>query len=252
MTEQRRYREVLDKMLQSIDSGEFPEGGRLPPERELAEQFAASRPTVREAIVALEVLNRVQVKPGSGVYVRSDCGGGNGIYPGVSAFELTEARAMIEGEAAALAAKMITQQEIDELERTMVDMATESADGALLSEQADKRFHEIIAHATGNAMLASIIDTLWHVRDNNPEVHQAYQAICETDLEARVNEHTGILDALRKRDSAAARAEMHTHFSRILDRLISVQEERQMQEVNLRTREYRQRFSLDHLMATQP
>ena len=251
MSEQRRYREVLDKMLQSIDSGEFPEGGRLPPERELAEQFAASRPTVREAIVALEVLNRVQVKPGSGVYVRSRSGG-NGIYPGVSAFELTEARAMIEGEAAALAAKMITPQAINELERTLVDMATESAEGTLLSEQADRRFHEIIAHATGNAMLASIIDTLWHVRDNNPEVHQAYQAICETDLQARVNEHTGILDALRQGDSAAARTEMHKHFTRILDRLISVQEKQQMQEINLRTREYRQRFSLDHLVAAQP
>ena len=250
MNDKRRYRKVLDKMLQSIDSGEFPEGGRLPPERELAERFTASRPTVREAIVALEVLDRVQVKPGSGVYVRTGCG--KGTYPGISAFELTEARAMIEGEAAALAAKMITPEELHDLETTLKDMATESADGTLVSEQADKRFHQIIAHATGNAMLASIVDTLWHVRDNNPEVHQAYQAICETDPQARVDEHKGILKALRKRDSAAARTEMHRHFSRILDRLISVQEEMQMQEINMKTREYRQRFSLDHLLVNQP
>ena len=62
----RLYIGVLNKMLNLIDSGEFPVGGRLPPERELAERFNVSRPTIREAIIALEVLDRVQVKTGSG------------------------------------------------------------------------------------------------------------------------------------------------------------------------------------------
>ena len=65
----RLYTSVLEKMLDLIDSGEFPVGGRLPPERELAERFNVSRPTIREAIIALEVLGRVQVKTGSGIYV---------------------------------------------------------------------------------------------------------------------------------------------------------------------------------------
>ena len=65
----RLYRGVLKKMLQLIESGEFPVGGRLPPERELSERFSVSRPTIREAIVALESLDRVRVKTGSGVYV---------------------------------------------------------------------------------------------------------------------------------------------------------------------------------------
>ena len=73
----RLYRDVVDKMLSMIDSGKYPVGGRLPPERELAEMFEVSRPTVREAIIALEALERVTVKTGSGVYVieHPDLGG---------------------------------------------------------------------------------------------------------------------------------------------------------------------------------
>ena len=105
-----------------ISSGTYPAGGRLPPERELAEQFSVSRPTIREAIIALEAKGLVRIKSGSGVYVLSPNAGGN-LVPGHgemregSAFELTEARAALEGEAAALAARMITPEQLKALER---------------------------------------------------------------------------------------------------------------------------------------
>ena len=67
--EARTYKKVLKQMLELIHSGVFPAGGRLPPERELAERFDVSRPTIREAIIALETLEYVEVKTGSGVYV---------------------------------------------------------------------------------------------------------------------------------------------------------------------------------------
>ena len=102
--DRRLYRSILEKMQKLIDEGEYPAGGRLPPERELAERFSVSRPTIREAIIALEALNRVQVKTGSGIYVLDNPTNGNGIDPNLTAYELTEARALIEGEAAALAA----------------------------------------------------------------------------------------------------------------------------------------------------
>ncbi|MGI9287107.1 MAG: FadR/GntR family transcriptional regulator, partial [Pseudomonadales bacterium] len=56
---QRLYRQVLDKMLTILASGEYPPGSRLPPERELSERFGVSRPTIREAIIALEVKGAV-------------------------------------------------------------------------------------------------------------------------------------------------------------------------------------------------
>ena len=233
MASDRLYRSIVEKMLQLIDAGEYPAGGRLPPERELAERFSVSRPTIREAIIALEVLNRVRVKTGSGVYVRDSPLGAdrNGIPTSVSAFELTEARALIEGEAAALAATMITEDQLDQLEIALHEMADESADGKLISEIADKKFHNIISQATRNHMLISIIDNLWYLRDHARTIHQAYQSICEIDGQKRVDEHRAIFEALRNHDAAAARTAMHGHFSRILNKLIAVMEAEGVEEV---------------------
>ena len=63
----RLYRDVADRMLAMISSGAYPAGGRLPPERELAEQFSVSRPTIREAIIALEAKGLVRIKVVRGV-----------------------------------------------------------------------------------------------------------------------------------------------------------------------------------------
>jgi DNA-binding FadR family transcriptional regulator len=201
----RLYQKVLDKMLYLIDTGEYPVGGRLPPERELAERFEVSRPTVREAIIALEALERVEVRTGSGIYVlksKSLTGYGG---TDISAYELTEARALIEGEAVALAAELITEEELRELDESLREMARESEHGDLADGDADRKFHHVISMATRNAMLIKIIDHLWYVRNHAPQVFQAYKAICDTDGQARVEEHREIYDALKNRDPAASR-----------------------------------------------
>ncbi len=246
--EKRLYRRILKQMQLLIDSGEFPVGGRLPPERELAERFGVSRPTIREAIIALEVLDRVEVKTGSGVYVLPyNAKSGDGYDPSITAFELTEARALIEGEAAALAATMISEDKLRELEESLHQMADESADGSVMSEESDKRFHAIIAQATGNKMLIAVARNLWAIRDNSPLVHRSYQAICELDGDKRVDEHMEILQAIKDRNPSAARKAMHGHFARILDKLIVADEQQQFDEIRRKTLESRERFSLHHL-----
>lgn len=245
--EKRLYRSVLQRLEKLIDEGEYPPGGRLPPERELAERFGVSRPTVREAIIALEALERVEVKTGSGVYVLDASKRSNGIDATVTAFELTEARALIEGEAAALAATMISDEQLEKLEAVLYEMADESEGGKLVSELADQNFHRLISEATQNTMLRSVIDNLWYVRDNASSVHEAYQSICETEPQARVDEHKEILDALKSRDPKAARQAMHDHFGRILNKLIAANEKAQVEEIRRKTRESRERFSLNHL-----
>jgi DNA-binding FadR family transcriptional regulator len=244
----RLYASVLEKMLSLIDSGEFPAGGRLPPERELAERFDVSRPTVREAIIALEVLKRVQVKTGSGIYVLEHHSAyGNGI-DNISPWELTESRALIEGEAAALAASHITDEELQHLEDSLHEMADENAVGELAEGDADKKFHRIIAEATRNAMLVSVIENMWYVRNNAPQVSRAYRAICEQDGAKRVEEHRQIFQALQNRDPKAARAAMHQHFALILNKLILTTEAEQVEQARREAQEVRKRFSLDHLV----
>lgn len=244
----RLYRDVLEKMLDLIDSGKYPAGGRLPPERELAERFEVSRPTVREAIIALEALERVSVKTGSGVYVLEHPGLGGSAYQNISPFELTEARALIEGEAVALAANLITEKELEQLRQTLDDMASENEAGDLADGDADRAFHHIIAVATRNQMIQLITDQLWHVRNHAPQVHKAYKAICEMDGEKRVDEHRQIYDALVRRDAEAARNAMHLHFSRILNKLIATSEAEKVEEIRRQSAEVRRRFSLQHLV----
>ena len=245
----RLYKNVLEEMLTLIDSGEFPAGGRLPPERELAERFNVSRPTIREAIIALEVLDRVQVKTGSGIYVlEHQSGSGNGI-DSISPWELTESRALIEGEAAALAASHISDEELKNLEDSLYEMARENDSGELADGDADRKFHHIIAQATRNAMMQTVIEHMWHVRNHAPLVSRAYRAICEQDGTKRVEEHREIYEALAKRDANAARAAMHQHFALILNKLIATTEAEQVELARKQAQEVRQRFSLDHLVS---
>jgi len=248
-TDTRLYKNVLEKMLALIDSGEFPVGGRIPPERELAERFDVSRPTIREAIIALETLGHVQVKTGSGVYILDASKTNGAIDNNVTAYELTEARALIEGEAAALAASLITTEELEELERSLGEMAHENEAGDLATGDADEKFHRIISQATRNNMIVSLIEHLWHVRNNVPQVFKAYKSICEMDGAQRVEEHVEIFEALRRRDAAVARTAMHNHFARILNKLIATSEAEQIEQLRQQSQEVRKRFSLDHLVS---
>jgi len=248
--EGRLYRSVVTKMLNLIEGGEFPTGGRLPPERELAERFGVSRPTIREAIIALEALGYVQVKTGSGIYILENKTITGAINDTISAFELTEARALIEGEAVALAANLITDEELQELKQSLIEMAQENEEGDLASGDADKKFHMVISQATRNSMIVDLIEHMWHVRNNAPKVYKAYKAICEQDGARRVEEHVEIYQALENRDAAAARTAMHHHFARILNKLIATSEAEKVEELRRQTQEVRKRFSLDHLVSS--
>lgn len=244
----RLYQDILNQLLGLLDSGEFPAGSRLPPERELAERFSVSRPTVREAIIALEALERVRVKTGSGVYVLEHHSLRKHVYQTISPFELTEARALIEGEAVALAANMITPKELEELEQSLENMARENDAGNLAAGDADREFHRIIAAASCNKMFMLISDELWHVRNHAPQVFEAYKAICEQDGEKRVEEHRDIYIALVRRDADAARNAMHEHFARILNKLIVTEEARKFEQIRKQSEQVRKRFTLDHLL----
>ena len=194
----RLFLMVVGDSLVLFDLGEFPSGGRLPGEREVAELFCVSRRPIREAIIALETLGRVQVKTGSGVYVLDHHTLIDIVHQSVSPFELTEARALIEGEAVALAAKMITTQALEKLEQSLVDMTRENQAGDLAAGDADRDFHHTIAEATQNKMIILMTDQMWQVRNNAPQVFEAYKSICEQDGEKRVEEHREIYEALAR------------------------------------------------------
>ena len=217
----RLYRQIAGQIVALIDSGEFSAGSRLPPERELAGLLGVSRTSVREAIIALEISGRVEVRVGTGIFVTHRAAhkapapeaasvGDSGVGP----FELLAARAVIEGETAALAAKHARKADIVALRETIVRMRDRAEDAAE-RDAVDRAFHVRIAEATGNGALAHAVAGLWDQRRGDlwarTEAHFHTAALRAKTL----MDHETIVAALEARDPDAARSAMHHHLRRV-------------------------------------
>ncbi len=241
MAEQRLYQKVAGKILEMITSGAYPPGTRLPGERELAERFEVSRVVIREAEISLEALGHVAIKVGSGVYVRSPDHTDLSKLPKVSAFELTQTRLMFESESAALAASEISEEQLSELERTIERMQSSPQDSPE-ADEADRVFHMTIAKASGNTANYFIMENLWRMRVELPEVKAMYAAVCVEDSYKRVDEHEAILDALREGNPDKARKAMRAHFSRLIENLLEASEQHAIEEARRRSSANREKY----------
>lgn len=241
MKEKPLYQTIADKLAKQIGAGKYPPGTRLPAERELADQFGVSRVTIREAEIALQALGRITIKTGSGVYVEESTADQNRGFPDITAFEVTEARALFESEAAALAAEQISDATLAELEKHVGIMATTGPDDAA-GEIADHEFHRTIAAASNNAAIMYVIETLWKMRDEIESVKEVYASVCSADFGARGREHADILDAMRAGDPAAARQAMRAHFARLLESMLEITHEQAMEELRKKSTESRNRY----------
>lgn len=241
----RIYARVSGNLLERISNGEFAIGARLPPERELAQFYAVSRPTIREAIIALEVDGVVSVRQGSGVYViatqpRSGIAGETDIGP----FELLEARRAIEGEACALAATQIDSMQLQRLDALVAEMHGDNQDDDIArSEQADRRFHLLIAEASGNSAMAAVVDMLWDMRFRSPQSRMLTTKAHAAGVKPRVEEHVAIVDALKRGDPELARAAMRLHLGRVLDTLLETTEIHEIGQARERVELQRKRYA---------
>src|SRR6185437_8005328 len=161
---QKRYQVVAGEVAKAIRNGVYSAGQRLPSERDLADQFGVSRPTVREAMIALDIQGLVESRHGSGIYVRASVPREpESSELDIGAFELTEARRLFEGETAALAAATITDEEIRELEKLLKEIKEENK-RKVPGERADRAFHLAIAKATRNSAIVGVVEQLWDLR----------------------------------------------------------------------------------------
>ena len=238
----RLYQDLARSLLDELAAGRYPVGSRLPAERDLALRYEVSRPTVREAIIALEVQGLVEVRIGSGAYVKRLPGENDRPGFNVTAFELTEARLLFEGEAAALAATQMTDEDLAEIEDLVQQIAEENQnpDG---SESADRAFHLAIARATRNVAVYNTVAQLWDLRGTSPEAALLHEKARHANIKPVVEEHTAILEALRARDPNAARAAMRAHLSAVLEGLLFATEERLLAEARRATQAKRERYA---------
>jgi len=242
MKNRRLFWRIVESIEVSINKGDYTPGSRLPPERELAEIFEVSRPTIREAIIALEVREKVEVKTGSGVYVLENAK--QAIKKmNINAFELTQARALVEGEVAALAATSINDDELNALHQTLVMM--ENSNDII---EADRMFHRIIAGATRNGAMILSVENLWALRESTSEIINDYNSVCSKDNQLTLVEHTAIYNALKEKDAAKARLAMHQHFNRLINTLFDAIETKALEEVKRKNSQKRDLYSLKNLL----
>lgn len=223
----RLYRMIADQIAGRIRAGDFPRGGRLPSERELAEQLQVSRASIREALIALEIEGYVEVRVGTGVFVTITPEGA--AFPAASStaahalpghddigpFDLLEARMLIEPECAALAAQQATPAQIATIRDAHAAMSLTDSPG-----QHDREFHSAIASACGNAALASAVAHLWNLTQASSLYSRMQDYFVNTQVWAAAHaEHQRILAAIMARDPIRARHAMHTHLLGILARL---------------------------------
>ncbi|MEO0870586.1 MAG: FadR/GntR family transcriptional regulator [Pseudomonadota bacterium] len=240
MSGKRLFQSVAEEIAKLIENGAFPPGTRLPGERELAERLGVSRVTIREAEIALQAIGRLEIKTGSGVYVSETQPEERIALPPASAFEVTEARLLIESEAAALAAHNITPEGIERLEDLLEQMRTGDEE---LANEADELFHRTIAEASNNTAMMYTVKSLWRMREDLPEVKATYEAVCVHDAASRTAEHEAIFVALRDRDPSAARSAMREHFHRLIEAMLDATERRALEEVQEQVSKSRERFA---------
>ncbi|MES3152197.1 FadR/GntR family transcriptional regulator [Sphingomonas faeni] len=222
------YRKIVQAIIADIAGGAFPVGSRLPAERDLTERFQVSRPTVREAMIALEMKGLVEARKGSGVFVLASSTVDEDKELDIGAFEIIEARRLLEGEVAAVAATEIDEAHLLELRELLTVMSKEDTAAA---EAADRRFHIVIAEATGNAVIISAVTDFWDMRFRSPLAREVLSKAGSLGTQNRMDEHGRILSALEARSPIDARNAMRDHLSRVIDHLLEVTETEAVERV---------------------
>lgn len=216
----RLYRQIADQLRGLIHTGEYAVGSRLPAERDLALQLGVSRPSVREALIALEVEGLVEVRMGSGVVViaREAAASATPVDAPFGPFEIIRARQVIECELAAMAALASSAHGLADLQAAL-DVMRADIDQGRAPVQGDRLFHLRIAEAADNGPLLRTVAALYDERDTPlfEQLGQHYETLAGWRL--ALAEHQAVLDAITRQDGEAARAAMHHHLQQSHDRL---------------------------------
>jgi len=214
---ERLYVRVARKISDLVNTGQVKPGDRLPSERDLAEMLNVSRPSVREAMIALEVSGLIEVRMGNGIFVtnRKASLSRELVDGGVGPFEILEMRLLLEPEVCALAAERIDDETLGQLAETYDEM--ERCNGTPEMEQADEKFHNLIAGAAENTAMQKTVEWLWRLRAQSVLSRGYHRMIVEEGVFPTLDEHKAILEALKSKDPVAARQAMKSHLAAATD-----------------------------------
>ncbi len=207
--------QVVDFVRKQIEAGRLKPGARLPAERDLAEEIGVSRPSLRSGLQTLQALGVIQSRQGAGTFIADGpprLGGAPlsflAALHGFTRDDMFEARRVLELGAASLAAERATSDRIATLadEVTAMFASLDDPQEYLIH---DVQFHKAVAAASGNPVLATLIDTISEL------VYETRRRTVERahDLKESAEMHRRIYRAIKSRDPEKARDEMAMHLS---------------------------------------
>jgi len=216
----RPRQQVEDALRKAVLDGQLKTGDRLPAETELARQFSVSRPTIREALSALETQGLIRKVPGAGggsfVQAVDHTALGQVVQESmhnllrlgsVSYQEVAMLRQFLEVPSVGLAAQNRTDDDVQELRRILSEQKVRTVDDPMIAEL-DAQFHVSIARMSGNRVLAAFVYAL----------HRESEPVNYLDLSPEVGrdtfaQHANIVKAIAEQDTEAAEAAITEHLT---------------------------------------
>ena len=214
---ERLYKQIVEQIERRIVAGDLKVGDQLPPEPELAQQFAVSRTAVREAVKALCEKGLIEIRPGRGTFVINE---GPDVRSSLNLLmkldsadgsrSLVEVREILEPGIAALAAMRITDELIATMQQAVETMET-ALDNVDDFVEADLDFHLAMAEATQNLIIPALLDTIIDLlREERKRT-----GLVNGGLKRGQYHHRKILEAVIRRDPKAARTAMQRHLQQV-------------------------------------
>ncbi len=209
----RLYQRIVEQVEEAVARGDLKPGSRLPSERELVVQFGASRPTVREALRVLESNGIVRSRPGDPNGPEILPFSPHGLHKqmtrliqadGASLAEVLSFRMVVDGAGCRLAARLRTEQDLVELERTVTDLEASLTLGYQAFSRADLAFHQAIAAASRNSILGVCNNVVRDVVLSLISTNVANAVDTPELMAATISYHREVLVAVRDKDGEAA------------------------------------------------
>lgn len=223
-----RVEEIIRRLETALLDGSMGSGSRLPPERQLAEQYQVSRATIREALQRLAARGLVRIKPGAGVFVTNALRSGMpspwtqllSDHPALRS-DILEFRRVLEGATAYFAAQRASQLDRERISQLIGDLQAYRKQGDSLKEaQTDSQLHEAIALASHNVMFLHLHNSVLSMLREHISVNRAGLAELDSGVsEQLLQQHRVICDAICAGQPEEARTAMHTHIDFVRARL---------------------------------
>jgi DNA-binding FadR family transcriptional regulator len=215
---------AAEQIVEAIQRGDYPVGSKLPSEFELAEQMGVSRPSIREALSALQAMEIIESRPGSGNFVvrfpssSEEDDTVHLIESEAGCRDVMDARQALEPPVAALAAAKASADTVESLRASLDTMAAQAErDRFEAYFDADQAFHRALAEAAGNALVTAALSPLLDTMDLKVyrEFTRQYYLKNVSDLRLVVDLHAQILKAVERGDSKTAFDMMVEHWTRM-------------------------------------